>query len=178
MDDKDFMTDPQTLLCAFIYGIWIWRITSILTLSYSIAGKLTPSSASVILKFGVTTLLSSTSWALYLVPRDEFPRISLLNRIISIPSQIKTYYFLHHYVGCILDNIRVTALIYFIIAFVTIETVYMMSVDWGRIEPLQWVCLRVLGTYLKDNQNGAKYDNCVWVWIGVKCNYYCECELK
>lgn len=128
------MTNPEAFLTGLLYFFWVWRIGSFLYSSYSVSESVTPSCAGTGVKLVVMVLLMSSSLLLHLVPLAEFPRLSLANRIISVPSQVNSLCFLHRYVGPTLDSKRVTVLLCIVSVMSIVETIYMIHVDWNRIE--------------------------------------------
>lgn len=128
------MSTPEVVLTGLLQLIWLWRIFSTFYSSYSISGLVTPESASAWVKSVVTFSVMATSVFLQFIPREEYPRVSLASRLLSIPSQCYSLYFAHKYVGGALDSRRVNIFLYVITFLIILETLYMLSIDWSRIE--------------------------------------------
>lgn len=127
------MSRPEEFLNRLLYLFWAWRIGSSLCLSYSVSEAVTPLCAGTGVKVVVMVVLMSICLVPHLLPMAEFPRISLVNRIISVPSQINSIYMLNRYVGPSLDCKRFTHLLIIASVLAVVETIYLIHVDWDRI---------------------------------------------
>ncbi|KPI96058.1 hypothetical protein RR46_06792 [Papilio xuthus] len=105
---------PEEALAGLLIACWGWRIWSLIYSSYSIADVLTFKSSSVTPRVVVTGTLIIVSLFFHIVPPSEFPLFSLINKVLSIPSEMYTLYFAHRYVSPALNSRRFTALLYFL----------------------------------------------------------------
>lgn len=128
------MPPPNHLVTGVLTVAWIWHICSSLYSSYSISEKITPTQFGAGVKLFLTGVQLFAAFLMDVLPLSEFPKISLAHRLLSIPSQAYTLYYANKYIGPTLDSRRVTIVVAIISVLCVLETIYMISLDWSRIE--------------------------------------------
>lgn len=125
---------PEETLAGLLLACWGWRIWSLFYSSYSIADVITFKSSSVTPRLLVTGTLIVISLFLHLVPPSEFPLLSLINKLLSIPSEMYTLYFAHRYVSPTLNSRRFTVVLYLLTILSVITTLYSIYVDLEKLK--------------------------------------------
>lgn len=97
----------------------IYRVICVLFANYSLSDAITPKKILLCFRLVLEVLMTIGSSFLQLVPLKQYPRLSLINRLLSIPSQFYTLYVANAYVAPALKVPCVT---------VTVVTITIMSV--------------------------------------------------
>lgn len=82
-----------------MYFLVIYRAICVLFANYSASEAITPKKIFLYLRLVMEALMIITSTFLQLVPLKRYPRLSLVNRILSIPSQLYTLYVANAYIA-------------------------------------------------------------------------------
>lgn len=128
------MTSLDECLRGLFYVLFVWRIGSYFYTSYWVSETLLPRSTGCGGKVLITVSLMASACLLTFLPISEFPRLCLMNRILSIPSQLNTIYFMHGYLAPAIDSSRVTVLCWVVTFLSVIETVYLIQHYWNIID--------------------------------------------
>ncbi|CAG4955187.1 unnamed protein product [Colias eurytheme] len=128
------MPQTETLLTGLLACAWLWRICSSIYAVYSISSAVSPECFGTKFKIYLSAFQLLLTIVMSLIPMSNFPRISLMYRIISIPSQAYTLYYANVYIAPIIDSQRVTVFLYVITVVCVVETAYKIKMDWSRIE--------------------------------------------
>lgn len=97
----------------------LYRVICVLFANFSASEAITPKKIFLYIRLVLEALMTITSSFLQLVPLKRYPRLSIINRILSIPSQFYTLYAANVYVAPALKVTWVT---------VTTVTITLMSV--------------------------------------------------
>lgn len=112
----------------------IYRVICVFFANYSASQAITPKKIFLYLRLVLEALMTIASSFLQLVPLKLYPRLSIANRILSIPSQFYTLYVANAYVAPTLKVTWIT---------VTIVTITIMSVMltafgiWTDVQKIQ-----------------------------------------
>lgn len=112
----------------------IYRVICVIFANYAASEAITPKKIFLYVRLAIEALMTITSSILQLVPLKRYPRLSLANRILSIPAQFYTLYVANAYVAPTLKVTWVT---------VSIVTVTIMSVTltalgiWSDVQKIE-----------------------------------------
>lgn len=117
----------------FAQCLLIYRVICVVLANLTVSEAITPRKIILYLRLALQAFITITSSFLQLVPLQRYPRLSIFNRILSIPSQFYTLYVVNAYVAPILKTTWVTITIVAITIMSVMLTAFGIWIDVQKI---------------------------------------------
>lgn len=112
----------------------MYRAICVLFATYSASDAITPKKIFLYLRLVLETLMTIVSSFLQLVPLKRYPRLSLVNRILSIPSQFYTLYVANAYIA---PTLKVTWITVTIVTVTITSVVFTAFGIWSDVQKIE-----------------------------------------